>query len=64
VPKGKPKYSFGFGEDSARVRVEVIGLINPTPPSFEREIIPILTKARWQTPEAAMVRRRAKTGSS
>jgi hypothetical protein len=47
TPKGEGKTEIvvKHGADSIRVPVEVSGLKSPAPVSFEREIIPILTKA-------------------
>lgn len=47
TPKGEGKTEIvvKHGADTIRVPVEVSGLKSPAPVSFEREIIPILTKA-------------------
>lgn len=43
--EGKTEIIVRHGADTTRVPVEVIGLKNPRPVSFEQDIIPILTKA-------------------
>ena len=47
TPKGEGKTEIvvKLGADAVRVPVEVAGLKSPRPVSFEREVIPILTKA-------------------
>ena len=61
--EGKTEIRVRHGSDLIRVPVEVTGLSQPRPISFEQEIIPILTKAA-ATAAAATARPRGRTASS
>lgn len=49
IAEGTTELQVSYAGQQARIKVEVKGLKNPTPVSFEQQIIPLLTKAGCNT---------------